>query len=164
MSLFHYNFAMIRNAEEKDIPGLNRLLEQVLKVHHDGRPDLWRDNAKKYTDEQLKEILRDKSRPIFVSVDEGGYVQGYAFCIYEEIKGDNVRADCRTLYIDDLCVDEKIRGKHIGTSLYNHVLDFARKEGFYNVTLNVWESNTAARKFYDAMGLVPLKTCLEKIL
>ena len=155
---------MIRKAVEKDIPGLNRLLEQVLKVHYDGRPDLWRAGAKKYTDGQLVEILHDESRPVFVSVDQNDCVQGYAFCIHEEIKNDNVRADCRSLYIDDLCVDEKERGKHIGTLLYNYVLDYARENAFYNVTLNVWESNAGARKFYDAMGLVPLKTCLEKIL
>lgn len=155
---------MIRRAEEKDIAGLNRLLEQVLMVHYEGRPDLWRANAKKYTDAQLKEILCDESRPVFVCVDNVGYVQGYAFCVVEDFTYDNVRAPKKSLYIDDLCVDENSRGKHIGTSLYNYVLDFAKSNGFYSITLNVWESNKGARAFYDAMGLVPLKTCLEKIL
>ena len=155
---------MIRRAQEKDIAGLNRLLEQVLMVHYEGRPDLWRANAKKYNDSQLKEILRDESRPIFVCVDDADFVQGYAFCVVEDFTNDNVRAPKKSLYIDDLCVDQNLRGKHIGTSLYNYVLYFAKSNGFYNITLNVWESNKSARAFYDAMGLVPLKTCLEKIL
>ncbi len=155
---------MIRKAIEEDIPGLDRLLGQVLRVHHGGRPDLWREEGSKYTDDELKEILSDSERPVFVSVDDSGYVQGYCFCIYEVVKNDGAKKDCRTLYIDDLCVDETIRGKHIGSALYNYVVDFARSEGFYNITLNVWESNTSARKFYDVMGLVPLKTCLEKKL
>ena len=155
---------MIRRAQEKDIAGIGQLLEQVLMVHYKGRPDLWRANAKKYTDSQLKEILLDESRPIFVCVNDDDFVQGYAFCVVEDFTDDNVRAPIKSLYIDDLCVDQNLRGKHIGASLYDYVLDFAKSHGFYNITLNVWESNKSARAFYDAMGLVPLKTCLEKVL
>ena len=38
----------IRFAEKKDIPGILELLRQVGKVHHDGRPDLFRPDAQKY--------------------------------------------------------------------------------------------------------------------
>ena len=155
---------MIRRAAETDIQGINALLKQVLMVHYEGRPDLWRKNAKKYTDDELLEIIKDDSRPIFVSVNEAQEVEGYAFCVYEIYDGNNVRTDLRTLYIDDLCVDEKKRKKHIGSALFNYVVDFAKSNGFYNITLNVWETNKSARAFYDAMGLVPLKTCLEKVL
>lgn len=159
-----YEGFMIRRATKSDVQGINNLLRQVLMVHYEGRPDLWRKDAKKYTDDELLEIIEDDSRPIFVSVNDAQEVEGYAFCVYEIYNGDNVRSDLKTLYIDDLCVDEKKRKNHIGTALYNYVIDFARKNSFYNVTLNVWESNKSARAFYDAMGLVPLKTCLEKVL
>lgn len=66
--------------------------------------------------------------------------------------------------IDDLCVDEKIRGKHIGRQLYNYVPDYARGSGCYNVTLNVWEGNDRAKSFYEAMGMKAQKTGMEQIL
>ncbi len=47
----------IRHAGTQDIPGIDRLLSQVLTVHHNGRPDLFRANARKYNDDELKEIL-----------------------------------------------------------------------------------------------------------
>ena len=47
----------IRRAKETDMDGLNKLLMQVLMVHHNGRPDLFKPNAKKYTDEELTEII-----------------------------------------------------------------------------------------------------------
>lgn len=155
---------LIRRANANDLPGLNRLLEQVLMVHHNGRPDLFKSGAKKYTDEELLELLADDTRPVFAAVDEQGEMLGYAFCIFQQHLNNNILTDIRTLYIDDLCVDEKIRGQHIGSRLYEYVLDFARKSGCYNVTLNVWSLNESAMAFYEKMGLKPQKVGMETIL
>ena len=51
---------IIRRAEKKDIPALGRLLFQVHKVHSDVRPDLFKAGEKKYTEEDLVEILSDE--------------------------------------------------------------------------------------------------------
>lgn len=144
--------------------GINRLLHQVLMVHHNGRPDLFKANAKKYTDAELAEIIADNARPIFVGTDEAGEVLGYAFCVFQQHIGNNILTDIRTLYIDDLCVDETRRGMHIGKQLYEYVLAFAKAQGCYNLTLNVWSCNESAMRFYEKCGLVPQKIGMEKIL
>lgn len=155
----------IRRAEEKDVERIHELLIQVCMVHHIGRPDLFQGNHnRKYTDGQLKEILLDDKRPVFVAVDEEDFVLGYAFCMFQQHLNDNILTDIRTLYIDDLCVDEKIRGQHIGKSLYEYVLQFAKEQGCYNVTLNVWYCNEAAMKFYEKCGLKTQKIGMETIL
>lgn len=156
--------AEIRRARGCDMKDINRLLVQVNMVHHQGRPDLFRAGKKKYTDEQLRELIHDDSRPIFVAVDDQERVLGYAFCIFQQHLDDNILTDIRTLYIDDLCVDETIRGQHIGKSLYEAVLAFARESGCYNVTLNVWTLNEGAMKFYEKCGLKPQKVGMETIL
>lgn len=153
----------VRMAEEKDIERMHELLTQVNLVHHKGRPDLFK-CGRKYTDEQLREILRDKKRPIFAAVDENDCLLGYAFCIFQQHLNDNILTDIKTLYIDDLCVDKTKRGLHIGSTLYNAVLDFAREQGCYNVTLNVWSCNESAMKFYENCGLRPQKVGMEVIL
>lgn len=156
----------IRRANESDMKGLNDLLRQVLEVHHAGRPDIFKGGAKKYTDEELKAILLDDARPIFAAFSDetSEKVLGYAFCIFQQHIGDNILTDIRTLYIDDLCVDETERGKGVGKALYQYVLAFAKDAGCYNVTLNVWALNEPAKKFYEAMGLVPQKYGMETIL
>lgn len=153
----------IRSAELRDIPALGRLLYEVHKVHSDVRPDLFKAGTRKYTDGQLEEILQSGERPVFVA-EQDGQVVGYAFCIPKQFVGDRSMTDVRTLYIDDLCVDEAARGKHIGTKLYDFVLDFAKRQGYYNVTLNVWADNKAAVKFYEKIGLRVQKIGMEKIL
>lgn len=156
--------AEIRRARECDMKDINRLLVQVNMVHHQGRPDLFRAGKKKYTDEQLRKLIHDDSRPIFVAVDDQERVLGYAFCIFQQHLDDNILTDILTLYIDDLCVDEAVRGQHIGKYLYEAVLAFARESGCYNVTLNVWALNEGAMKFYEKCGLKPQKVGMETIL
>ena len=154
----------IRRAQEKDMEDINRLLLQVCLVHHRGRPDLFKYGAKKYTDQQLKDLIADDGRPIFVAADENGRVLGYAFCVFQQYPDNNILTDIKTLYIDDLCVDETLRGHHIGRSLYDYVLNYAKESGCYNVTLNVWSCNQGAMKFYESCGLKPQKTGMEVIL
>lgn len=154
----------IRRAVKNDIGGINKLLHQVLTVHHNGRPDLFKANAVKYTNEQLEKILEEDSKPVFVGVDDENRVLGYAFCVINQHINDNILTDIKTLYIDDLCIDEECRGQHIGKNIYEYVLEYARKIGCYNVTLNVWSCNENAMKFYEKCGLVPQKIGMEKIL
>ena len=154
---------VIRRARIQDIPTLDNLLFEVHKVHSDARPDLFKAGAKKYTDEELAAIIPDDKRPIFVA-EAGGEVVGYAFCIHMQFVNDNNMTDVRTLYIDDLCVDENVRGLHIGRSLYDYVIDYARGHGYYNVTLNVWADNVSAVGFYEKIGLRVQKIGMEKIL
>ncbi len=153
----------IRRAASGDIARITDLLLQVHRVHSQGRPDIFKSGSKKYTSEELEAILPDDGRPVFVA-EMSGEVVGYAFCILEEIKNNSSLADRRSLYIDDLCVDEEHRGEHIGEALYRFVLDEARRLGCYHVTLNVWSLNGGAMRFYEKMGLVPMKTTMEKIL
>ncbi len=154
----------VRLAEEKDIPRIHELLSQVALIHHKGRPDLFKYGQRKYTDDQLREILQDSHRPIFAAVDEKDCLLGYAFCIFQQHLDDNILTDIKTLYIDDLCVDETKRGMHIGKTIYDAVLDFARNQRCYNVTLNVWSCNENAMTFYQKCGLKPQKVGMEVIL
>lgn len=153
----------IRRATDRDIPALDTLLYEVHEIHSDLRPDLFRAGAKKYTDEQLRKLIADDTTPIFVA-DFAGEVVGYAFCIHKQFVGSNSMTDIKTLYIDDLCVDRAMRGAHIGAQLYEFVLDYARKTGCYNVTLNVWAENQNALQFYQKVGMKVQKLGMETIL
>lgn len=154
----------IRRANKEDIPSLLRLLSQVLDVHHKGRPDLFKGGAVKYTSEELESLLADPMRPVFVSENEDGYITGYCFGIFQQHLDNNILTDIKTLYIDDLCIDETCRGQHIGTALYNYMKNFAKSEGCYNVTLNVWALNEGAIDFYKALGMKLQKIGMEEIL
>ena len=153
---------MTRRANKTDIPGMIELLHQVNMVHHVLRPDLFKPNTTKYDEQELEDLLCDDSKPIFVFED--GKILGHAFCMITEVRDNKLLQDIKTLYIDDICVDEKARGKHVGKALYEHVLAYARSIGCNNITLNVWDGNDPALCFYRNMGMKIQKTTMEILL
>ena len=155
---------IVRRATVADIPRILELLVQVDMVHHNGRPDLFKGPATKYNAEELEKIVQDDTTPVFVCVAENGVIAGHGFCIHKQIVGDSVLTDVRTLYIDDICVDEAFRGQGVGRSIYSHIKAYAKEQGFYNITLNVWSLNPGALKFYETLGMVPQKIGMEEIL
>ncbi len=150
---------MIRQATITDIPRLIDLLHQVNRLHHCLRPDLFKPDTTKYSEQELEQLLGDESKPIFVYGDSE--VLGYVFCQVTEVKNDRLLQDRKILYIDDLCVDEAARGKHVGKALFDFVRDYAKSIGCHAITLNVWEGNEAAIRFYQNMGMQPQKTEME---
>ena len=153
----------IRFAEAKDVPALLNLLRQVGNVHHNGRPDLFRATAQKYSASQILAMLDSTDEPIFVATEKDT-VLGYCFCVVKDFSLDSVMANYKTLYIDDLCIDESCRGQKIGSALYEAACSYARQRKCYNVTLNVWCCNESAMKFYESKGLKPQKITMETVL
>ena len=154
----------IRRAGEKDIPRLIELLQQVLDIHAKIRPDIFISGTTKYTDDELLQMILDDTNPIYVAVDEKDLCMGYAFCQLREQPFSNNMVPFTSLFIDDLCVDQSLRGQHIGESLFEFVKAEAKRLGCYEVTLNVWAGNTSAEHFYEKMGMKTKERQMEYIL
>ena len=166
---------MIRKANENDIPRILELLTQVNDVHAEGRPDFFIKGQRKYNEDDLLKIINDDTTPVFVYVgtrlvtsesetQQVTSVQGYAFCVMQDLSScNNLRPD-RSLYIDDICVDEKYRRSGVGKELYEYVIRYAKEQRCFNVTLNVWAKNPGAQAFYESMGMTVQKVCMEKVI
>ena len=153
----------IRFAVPRDVPGILSLLRQVGAIHHQGRPDIFREHAQKYGASQVLAMLEKPQSPIFVAV-EGETVLGYGFCQVKTYEKDPVIADHTELYIDDLCVDESSRGKGVGKAIYGEICRYAKMRRCSAVTLNVWCCNESAMAFYEKLGLKPQKIGMEMLL
>ena len=153
----------IRKAKEKDLDKIIDLLHQVCLVHHEGRKDIFKIGTK-YSKEELEEMIKDDLNPIFVYTNETDQALAYMMCNTKKEINNPILTDIKTLYIDDLCVDKAYRGMGIGKKLYFYAKEYAKENGYYNITLNVWELNPLAKGFYESLGLKPLKTYMEEII
>lgn len=154
---------LIRRAEISDIPDILRLLVQVCNVHQAIRPDIFRRDGVKYTETDLTALLSDESRPVWCALESDAFL-GYCFCQWVQYRDSSVSTDRKELYIDDLCVEESARGRGVATALFHHVTAAAKAAGTDFITLNVWQGNGSALRFYEKMGLKPRKTTLELAL
>lgn len=153
---------IIRKAEIKDIKTILKLLSEVLEIHAKVRPDIFVSGTTKYNEEDLKKKLRNPGEFIFIA-EENDEVVGFLFVVIQEVNSRNMKPH-KILYIDDLCVDEKSRGKHIGQKLFEFAKEEAKRLGCYEITLNVWEGNESAKAFYEKMGLRTKSSTLEFVL
>ena len=154
---------VVRKARMKDLDGVLRLLRQIAALHEQGRPDIFRKSAAKYDADEFGRIITNPDTPVFVA-EADGTLAGYVFCQLQIRENHPLMRDMRTLYIDDLCVDEACRGRHIGTALMDAAVAFAREQRCHNVDLNVWEFNEGARAFYERCGMHTMKRYMEIIL
>ena len=152
----------IVKATINDINQIEKLLYQVHKVHSDARPDLFIAGKKKYNKEELIKIINNENTPIFVYKKEN-IILGYAFVIYKIENSDSL-VNIKTMYVDDFCVDENYKHQGIGTKLFDFLKDEAKKQNCYNITLNVYNFNKAAKAFYEKQQLKELKTYMELIV
>lgn len=153
-----------RLAIKKDAKRLFNLLEEVQALHATGRPDIFVKGASKYSVNEIENIIENEQTPIFVAVNSENKIMGYAFCSIEISTNSNNLQPIKTLYIDDLCIDKSLRRQGEGEKLYKYVLKRAKDFGCYHLTLNVWNLNEGALKFYEKVGMKPLKITMEQII
>lgn len=154
----------IRRAESRDLDKTLKLLSEVLELHAKIRPDIFI-SARQSIPVRSSRRYSTTTRPrCLVAADDSGEVVGYAFCVMKRQPFSTNMKDFSTLFIDDLCVDENCRGQHVGTLLFDYVKQYARDNGCYDVTLNVWEGNDNARRFYEKMGMFVKETQMEILL
>ncbi|NQJ73228.1 GNAT family N-acetyltransferase [Streptococcus suis] len=151
----------IRKARQSDIPVLNELLQDILQVHHKARPDIFKSSGQKFSEEDLKALLDNPDKPIFV-YEVDGQVVGHLFCELRTAIGD-VLEPVKTLFIDDLCVASSARGQKFGEQFYDFALSYAKEHGCHNLTLDVWADNAGAVRFYERLGMKPQKLRMEQI-
>ena len=154
---------LIRKAEIKDIDEILYLLSDVLELHVRIRPDIFESGHTKYTKEELIIKLSEDNFHIYVG-EISNKVVAYAMCVIELPKFTHTMKKVKTMYIDDIEVNPEYRGQGLGRELFEYLKEEAKRLNCYNITLNEWEGNDGARKFYEKLGMKPQKTTLELIL
>ena len=132
----------------EDIRDINKLAKQVQKLHVNWRPDLYLDLEQVIQIDELEKKIELKQIYIAKFNDEIiGYIM---FDIIE--KTNNIMRYRKQLNIDAICVDEKYRGKGIGTDLLNYTKEIAIVNNCTDMYLAVNEENKRAIKCYEKFG------------
>ena len=65
------------------------------------------------------------------------------------------------LDIDELGVDTACRRQGIATQMIAFIRNYAKKEGFDRIELNMWEFNQAALAMYESAGFTTYRKYME---
>lgn len=142
---------MIREACIKDFAAIFNLEKQVFDIHLKARPDMIKQKMP-FDKDYFETSLSDDNTKIFVYEDSGD-VLGYCITKKSVYNNHHLFYDMTILDINDMCIDEKVRGKNIGRRLFNRANEYAKEIGASKIELSVWHFNKDARKFYEKLGM-----------
>lgn len=143
---------IIRRAVPEDCVRIRPLQRQIADLHRAGRPDLFRAEARFFTQEAFNQRLDDPNHTIWIA-EADGKVVGYAFAWVVFYRDHSTYMDHETFYIDDICVLESHRRQGIGRKLFEKCRETARAMGCINIDLGVWGFNKEAIAFYESCGM-----------
>lgn len=119
-------------------------IEKMTAVHLDEIAQLEQNCFVHPWSRQSLESELENENSIFLTALDDNRVVGYI--------GMNVVID--EGYIYNVAVDEKYRKKGIGSALIGELVTFGKKNNFCFLTLEVRESNKAARSLYSKFGFI----------
>ncbi len=140
----------IRRARSKDLDQLALLRKELLDLHADLDPywettDNW--------EAPLRAFMRaGLARPdhVLLVAESDGVAVGY--CLASVQKHSNARVVSEVGYIVDLMVTESMRGRGIGTALFNRTVEWFRSKGLTRAELKVAVANEPSREFWSSLG------------
>lgn len=152
----------IREAQPGDVAGIAAVLRDELSHHIGLMPERFRMTDPVLPDGWLDSQLAQDNRRLFVAMlDE--QVVGVAL-IRIETDDHDIAVPRQYAYINELGVLETHRGQGIGQQLMRYIETWALEMGMIEIELNVWESNTGARRFYERLGYETLSRRLIRRL
>ena len=145
----------LRRAAKRDLPEIRRMLFELGAYHAALKPELCRATPQLQEPKALrKRMLKPKNRRVYLAVDGQGHACGLLH-LFWETRRNPVLLDCKYVMIEDIYVEERLRGQGIGRLLMRKAREEARACGAESIELNVWACNEAALGFYEKEGFTP---------
>ena len=141
---------MLELATEKDRADVNRLARQVHQQHIEWRPDIYRMPEELFPEERYVQLIQ--SRELYVA-KVGGVVAGFAVIMVRTVESPE-QQNRKILLINQISVDEAIRGHGIGTQMMADLHALAKAFGCTDMMLSVYPQNDAAVSFYQKCGFM----------
>ena len=136
----------IRKATKKDSVHIHRLITELAVYEK-------LENEVKATIEDLEMSIFDKGQANVIMAEWDGKVVGYALYFYSY----STFLAKAGIYLEDLYVEQKHRGKGIGKTLLTELAKITVENGFGRLEWSVLDWNKPAIDFYKSIGAVPMQ-------
>jgi GNAT superfamily N-acetyltransferase len=144
---------IIRQATEKDIPGVDDLWEEAAHYHGqlDTRLAMRVGHTQAITEFHTKQLTSEDA--LFLVAVRKELVVGYA--IARVVKTPPHHYIRRVGVIDGIAITNDFRGKGIGSEIFEKVLEWLLAQGIERLDTFVATKNPRAQTFWERKGFVP---------
>lgn len=85
---------------------------------------------------------------VATAVNDGSVVGTFALLVMDNL----AHGGAPSAVVEDVCVDEGLRGQGIGRAMMRFAMEFARERGCYKLTLSSNSARADAHAFYRSLG------------
>lgn len=149
----------IRPLNAQDFAAYHALMLQVHRLHVDHRPDCYAD-CDPFDEAGFRAMLEDEKIRAYAA-EQDGEVIGLAVVRMRVTPPGTPMQPRRVAFIDDVVVDEKHRGKGVGTALLKHLREQVMDWNADSLELMVWSFNAPAMRLYEKAGFTLRSAILE---
>lgn len=139
---------MLELAQPADREAVNALARQVHAMHVAWRPDIFCMADELFTEDRFCSLIQE--RQMYVA-KLAGMIVGYTVLKIREVDRPSV-VWRKILLVDEICVEETLRGHGIGSQMMTDINALARAFGCTDMQLGVYPQNDAAVAFYQKCG------------
>lgn len=142
----------IREATAGDYDALCEIIETVDALHREAHPDIFQQPDGPVRDKgYILDLIDDEDVGLFV-VEIEGRLAGFVKVMVVESPAIPIAVPRRYAVVDNLAVRQELQRSGIGRALMQAASRWAVARGATSMELNVYEFNTAAVAFYQALG------------
>jgi ribosomal protein S18 acetylase RimI-like enzyme len=154
----------IRTATAEDYDELCGLVDQVDRLHREHVPEVFRKPDGPVRERAyLDGLLADESAAIFLAVVDGR-AAGALVALLRDAAPIPILVPRRVAVVDNLVVDESLRGMGVGRALMVQAEAWAVQHGASALELSVHEFNRHAIDFYESLGYATTTRRMSKRL
>ncbi|MBK7632716.1 MAG: GNAT family N-acetyltransferase [Ignavibacteriales bacterium] len=141
------NQIVIRFANKEDVPAIFSLIEELAEFEK-------LSNQIRTNEAELKQTLFGVERFVEILIAEfDGQIVGQALFF----KNFSTFLGKPGIYLEDLYVKPKMRGKGVGKALLDKIISIAKERNYGRVEWSVLDWNESAINFYKKIGAVPME-------
>ncbi|MDQ0172247.1 GNAT family N-acetyltransferase [Paenibacillus tundrae] len=159
------NEVSIRKAVSSDYQGVSALMDELHRMHVEARPDIYRPLQPRMSQQEFEDLLSAEDRYLYVAeATEQGGICGYVSAQLNKIQNVELLMDREVLYINEIIIDPKYRGRSIGQKMMAVLVELGKELQADHLELTVASFNQGAQEFYEKLGLVVRSSRMEYIL
>lgn len=143
-----------------DHTALARMNESIHAQHVALKPGVFKPYNREDMEREFEDRLSNPEWLAFIALQDN-CESGYVLVRITDKPESVFSYASRTLYVDQLYVDEAQRGQGIGKALIEKVLELAKSNGIQTVQLDHWSANEEARGFFGKMGFTYYQEKME---
>lgn len=139
---------MLQLARPEDHASIEVLAQQIHRMHVQWRPDIYETADLIWPQERFDEAIAQK---LLFAAKADGAVVGYVLVRIRNYEAAGY-VKRKVLAVDEICVEESLRCRGIGTEMMADIRAIARAYGCTDVQLGVYPQNNEALAFYQKCG------------